>query len=193
MKERIFRFPGGEQFRIVIIATCIGLLAGVANIVFRSAVDTVHQMLFVQGHAWLGIAEGGWRRWLLPLLPMAGMLLLIPLSLIYPGEVNGYGFPRFLRQVNLEGGFIRLRSIFIKIISCALTIGSGGSAGVEGPIAQVGGGLGSAIGRFFRVSGLHMKVYIAAGCAGGVAAMFCSAPTGSVHFPLWWSPRPSPP
>ena len=165
----------------MVVATCIGLLAGVANIIFREAVELVHRLIFVQGQEWLGIQQGGWRRWLLPLLPISGMVLLIPLSLRFPGEVNGYGFPRFLRQVNLEGGFIRLRTIFLKIVSCSLTIGTGGSAGVEGPIAQVGGGLGSALGRFFRVSGLHMKVYIAAGCAGGVAAMF-NAPIAGVFF-----------
>ena len=84
---------------------------------------------------------------------------------------NGYGFPKFLRQVNLEGGIVRFRTIPLKILSCALTIGSGGSAGVEGPIAQVGGAVGSQVGQFFRVSGSRMKVFIAAGCAGGVAAM----------------------
>jgi len=171
----------GENFRVLAIAAGIGLLAGAANILFRATVALVHETVFVGGSALLGLAKGGWYLLLLPLIPLCGMLLLIPLSLLFPGEINGYGFPKFLRQVNLEGGIIRLRTIPLKILSCALTIGSGGSAGVEGPIAQVGGSVGSQIGQFFRVSGSRMKVFIAAGCAGGVAAMF-NAPIAGVFF-----------
>ncbi len=181
MGRPIRRFFRNEQFRVVLIATFIGVIAGGANIIFRTVVDLVHQQIFLRGHELLAIGLGGWRRLLLPLLPMAGMVLLIPLSLRFPGEVNGYGFNKFLRQVNLEGGIIRFRTVVLKILSCSLTIGTGGSAGVEGPIAQVGGALGSTVGQFFRVSGVRMKVYIAAGCAGGVAAMF-NAPIAGVFF-----------
>lgn len=181
VRKPLKRFLGSEQFRVVIIATFIGLVAGGANIVFRTVVHTVEGLLFEEGRQLLGIARGGWHLLLLPLIPMVGMVLLIPLSLLFPGEVNGYGFTKFLRQVNLEGGVIRFRTIVLKILSCSLTIGTGGSAGVEGPIAQVGGALGSTVGQFFRVSGNRMKVYIAAGCAGGVAAMF-NAPIAGVFF-----------
>ena len=181
MKTKIGRILPGESFRVIAIAACIGLMAGAVNILFRATVDLVHASLFVRGSAFLGLAQGGLHLLLLPLIPLCGMVLLIPLSLLFPGEVNGYGFPKFLRQVNLEGGIIRFRTIFLKIVSCALTIGTGGSAGVEGPIAQVGGAVGSQIGQFFRVSGSRMKVFIAAGCAGGVAAMF-NAPIAGVFF-----------
>jgi len=129
----------------------------------------------------VGINQGGWRLLLLPLIPMTGMVLLIPLSLLFPGEVNGYGFTKFLRKVNLEGGYIRARSIFLKLISTALTIGTGNSAGVEGPIAAIGGAIGSQVGQASRVSGARMKVYIAAGCAGGVAGIF-NAPLAGIFF-----------
>ena len=181
MKTKIGRILPGESFRVIAIAACIGLMAGAVNILFRATVDLVHASLFVRGSAFLGLAQGGLHLLLLPLIPLCGMVLLIPLSLLFPGEINGYGFPKFLRQVNLEGGIIRFRTIFLKIVSCALTIGTGGSAGVEGPIAQVGGAVGSQIGQFFRVSGSRMKVFIAAGCAGGVAAMF-NAPIAGVFF-----------
>jgi CIC family chloride channel protein len=109
------------------------------------------------------------------------MVLLIPLSLLFPGEVNGYGFTKFLRKVNLEGGYIRTRTIFLKLISTALTIGTGNSAGVEGPIAAIGGAIGSQVGQISRVSGARMKVYIAAGCAGGIAGIF-NAPLAGIFF-----------
>ncbi len=131
------------------------------------------------GKELLGIEQGGWHLLLLPLIPMAGMVLLIPISLLFPGEVNGYGFTKFLRKVNLEGGYIKGRTIVLKIVTTALTIGTGNSAGVEGPIAAIGGAAGSQVGQFFRVSGSRMKVYIAAGAAGGIAGMF-NAPIAGI-------------
>ena len=91
---------------------------------------------------------------------MAGAALLIPFSLAFPGEINGYGLPRFLKRVNLENGVFKARTIVLKIVSSALSIGSGNSAGTEGPIAQIGGAIGSQVGQRFRVSGQHMKIYI---------------------------------
>ncbi len=181
MNPKLQRLIPGDNTRMIIIATVIGLLAGTCNIVFRTAVHWVDTVFFHGGKELLGINQGGWHLLLLPLIPMAGMALLIPLSLLFPGEVNGYSFTKFLRKVNLEGGYIKARTIFIKIISTALTIGTGNSAGVEGPIAAIGGAAGSQVGQFFRVSGSRMKVYIAAGAAGGIAGMF-NAPIAGVFF-----------
>ncbi len=180
MITRIKKFLPGESL-MVVIASFIGVGAGLINIIFRTVTDFVHEVIFVGGHEFLALHEGSWNMLLLPLIPIAGMVLLIPLSLLFPGQVNGYGFSKFLRKVNLEGGILRFREIPLKILSCSLTIGTGGSAGVEGPIANVGGALGSQVGQFFRVSGNRMKIYIAAGCAGAVGAMF-NAPIAGVFF-----------
>lgn len=171
----------GESTRTILIAACIGLMAGGVIILFRESLELVHQIIFVRGSELLRIHEGGWRMLLLPLLPMTGAILLIPLSLMFPGKVNGYAFTRFLRRVNLENGVIEGKNIIIKIIATALTIGSGNSAGVEGTIAQIGGALGSKVGQTMRVSGKRMKVYIAAGCAGGIAGIF-NAPIAGIFF-----------
>ncbi len=181
MLAKLKIFVPGDRTRMIVIAAFIGVMAGFAIIVFREAVDLIHENIFIRGYELLGIDQGGWRRLLLPLLPMSGMVLLIPLSLAFPGKVNGYGFTGFLRRVNLENGVIRARNLFIKIASTALTIGTGNSAGVEGPIAQIGGALGSQVGQRFRVSGKRMKVYIAAGCAGGIAGIF-NAPLAGMFF-----------
>jgi len=177
-RVRKFLLPG-ENTRMVFIASFIGVMAGLANIIFRTVLDFVHQTIFVPGYA---IAtQGGWYILLLPLVPISGMLLLIPLALLFPGEIYGYGFTKFLRKVNIRGGSMKFRKNILKIISCSLTIGTGNSAGVEGPIAQVGGALGSLVGNIFRISAERMKVYTAAGCAAGVAAMF-NAPIAGVFF-----------
>lgn len=175
------KFLPGDNTRMMIIAAVIGLLAGIFNIIFRSVVHWVETIFMVGGKDFLGIEQGGWHLLLLPLIPMAGMVLLIPLSLMFPGEVNGYGFTKFLRKVNLEGGYIKARTIVLKIVTTALTIGTGNSAGVEGPIAAIGGAAGSQVGQFFGVSGSRMKVYIAAGAAGGIAGMF-NAPIAGIFF-----------
>lgn len=190
------KYVPGEGTLMVVIASFIGLAAGLANILFRETEEFVRHMIFEGGIKKI-FGEGGFEAFhsgdvflfkdfglavlLLPLIPVIGMVLLIPLAYFYPGEVNGYGFTKFLRKVNLEGGRIRFRTILLKTFSTSLTIGTGGSAGVEGPIAQVGGAVGSQVGQFFRVSGDRMKVYIAAGCAGGIGAMF-NAPMAGVFF-----------
>lgn len=181
MTTRVKKILPGENARMILIAACIGIFAGLANILFRTTQEAAHELIFVRGFELGRIHEGGWHLLFIPLILMFGMLLLVPLSLLFPGEVNGYGFPKFLRKVNLEGGRVKFRTIILKIISTSLTIGSGGSAGVEGPIAQVGGAVGSQVGQFFRVSGNRMKVYIAAGCAGGVGAVF-NAPIAGIFF-----------
>ncbi len=181
MNIRLRAFLPGENTRMMVIASVIGLLAGLCNIVFRTVVHWVHAIFMDGGKDLLGIELGGWHLLFLPLIPISGMILLIPLSLKYPGEVNGYGFTAFLRKVNLEGGYIKARTIILKIVSTALTIGTGNSAGVEGPIAAIGGAAGSQVGQFFRVSGSRMKVYIAAGAAGGIAGMF-NAPIAGIFF-----------
>lgn len=179
--KRLKVFLPGENTRMVIIASFIGIVAGCANILFRTVTEFINTQVFDRGFQLFGLERGGVNLLLLPLIPMTGMLLLIPLSLLFPGEVNGYGFTKFLRKVNIEGGFIRFRTIVLKIVSTSLTIGTGGSAGAEGPIAHVGGALGSQVGQFFRVSGSRMKVYIAAGSAGAVAAVF-NAPIAGIFF-----------
>ncbi len=171
----------GKHSSLIAMAILVGVLSGGANMLFRFTLEWTRNMIFHGGSELLGIHKGGIYRILIPLLPITGALLLIPLSYKFPGMVNGYGFPAFLEKVNIKDGIIRLKTIFLKIIAPALTIGSGGSAGVEGPIAQIGGGLGSLTGQFFKVSGNRMKLLIAAGAAGGIAATF-NAPIAGVMF-----------
>ena len=181
LKDCAKAFRIGEQPTIIIMAFIVGILAGAANVMFRTAMNISHDLIFIGGSRLLHITDGGAYRALVPLLPIAGAVLLIPLSLLFPGEVNGYGFSKFLETVNLRGGVIRVRTIFLKTIAPALTIGTGGSAGVEGPIATIGGTVGSAVGQLFRASENRMKLLIAAGAAGGIAATF-NAPIAGIMF-----------
>jgi CIC family chloride channel protein len=181
LKDCAKAFRIGEQPTIIIMGFLVGILAGSVNVMFRTAMNISHDIIFIGGSRLLHITDGGAYKALLPLLPIAGAVLIIPLSLLFPGEVNGYGFSKFLETVNLRGGVIKVRNIFLKTLAPALTIGTGGSAGVEGPIATIGGTVGSAIGQLFRASENRMKLLIAAGAAGGIAATF-NAPIAGIMF-----------
>jgi CIC family chloride channel protein len=168
---------------LIFLSFVVGVLASLANIVFRSTLHFIHETVLVGGREWLGTAEGGWHAWLLPLLPMVGAILIIPLARKYPGEVSGYQFYKFLETVNLKGGVLKARLIVIRILAPALTIGTGGSAGVEGPMATIGGTIGSTLGQAARASGSRMKLLIAAGSAGAIASAF-NAPIAGIMFAM---------
>src|SRR6185312_3758986 len=86
-----------------------------------------------------------------------------------------------IRTFHRGFGVIRGRMPFIKAIASILTIGSGGSAGEEGPIAQIGAGLGSAIARLMRLTVEETRLLMLAGAAGGMGAIF-RAPLGGALF-----------
>ncbi|MBI5014997.1 MAG: chloride channel protein [Deltaproteobacteria bacterium] len=163
------------------MAVAIGLLAGLGNVAYRALLDLCHLLIFDGGSALLGLGSSLFRSALLPLLPAAGALLLIPLEYVFPGEVRGQGFSRFLETVHLRGSLLRARSILIKAVSSAITIGSGGSAGVEGPVAQIGGALGSMVGQRLKVSQERLQTLVACGVAAGIGGTF-NAPIAGVFF-----------
>jgi CIC family chloride channel protein len=179
----VSRIKVGERTVIITISVLVGILSGLANIIFRATMNLIHNTIFNGGMTLLHINEGGMYRLLLPLIPVTGALLLIPLYYISREEVYGYGFPRFLERVNFQAGRLKLKTMIVRILSASLTIGSGGAAGVEGPIAQIGGICGSLVGRFTRVSGNRIKLLIAAGSAGAIAATF-NAPIAGVMFAM---------
>lgn len=172
-----FRIRFSESNIELLLACLVGIGAGFASVFFRYLHHQIYHLSFQVIYPWLA----SYSIYLLPLIPMAGAVILIPFSLRYPGEINGYGMPRFLISVHLRGGLIKTRQIFIKIFTAALTIGTGGSAGVEGPIAMIGGAVGSSIGRFFEMGSHRLKVLVACGSAAGIAAQF-NAPLAGVLF-----------
>jgi CIC family chloride channel protein len=172
------RITVDENTYLILLALLLGVLAGVGNIAFRYAVELIQLLVRGWGGSLLGVSLEGPTRFLLPLLPVTGALLLVPLALLFPGQIYGYRFPGFLEEVNLRGGIFKKRLIFPRALAAALTIGSGGSVGVEGPIAQLGGGLGSMLGQLLRASAARIRVLIASGVAAAIAATFNAPITG---------------
>ena len=180
---RLLAVRPSDETQLILMAVVVGVLAALGYALLRTSLEQVEAYFFGPLHSLLAIDMGGWHRLAIILLPLLGIVCLIPLMLLFPGDVGGYGLPRFLEIVNLRGGVIRARNIFITIVAPSLTIGSGGSAGLEGPIAQLGGAIGSNVGQTFGVSGTKMRLMVASGVAAGIAAVF-NAPMAGVMFAI---------
>jgi len=96
-------------------------------------------------------------------------------------EVRGSGVPDVMEAVAIRGGRIRPRVAYTKIVATSLTVGSGGSAGREGPIVQIGSAIGSSVGQWLHFSDERVRTLAACGAAGGVAAAF-NAPIAGALF-----------
>ena len=120
---------------------------------------------------------------MLILLPMAGALLVGIITERFAREAKGHGVPEVMDATYRQGGVIRPRVSVAKAIASALTIGSGGSAGTEGPIVQIGAAISSTAGQSLGIHKRHMNTLIGCGVAGGIAAIF-NAPIAGVLFAL---------
>ncbi len=167
---------------MAVLAVAIGLLAGLGNYALRKLIELIHWGVIEQGSQALSISfdEWSWSRLLTPLFPVCGGLLLLPFGYFFANDMKA-GFPAFLEKVNLRGAKLPGRTILTRGFASAITLGTGGSAGQEGPIAQLGGAIGSQFGQLFKMSGDRLKVLVACGVAGGVAATF-NAPLAGVFF-----------
>ena len=113
--------------------------------------------------------------------PVIGGLIVGPLIYFFAPEAKGHGVPEVMQAILLKGGKIRPRVAIIKAFASAITIGSGGSVGREGPIIQIGSSLGSTVGQFLRVPSKRMKTLVGCGAAAGIAAAF-NAPIAGALF-----------
>ena len=104
-----------------------------------------------------------------------------PIIALFAKEAKGHGVPEVMQAIALHGGHIRPRVVVAKVIASAACIGSGGSAGREGPIVQVGAALGSTVGQWLRLSDARIRNLVACGAAAGIAATF-NAPIAGVLF-----------
>lgn len=174
----IERFRIGEQTFLVLLASVIGALTGVGAVVFLVLIRIVESVFF--GVLYSAMAPAPY---LIFLLPALGGLAIGPLIRFFPKEAKGDGVPDAMESLALHGGLLRPRTVALRTVAAAVTIGSGGSVGREAPIAQIGAAVGSAVGQLLRVSGERMRSLVGCGAAGGIAAVF-NAPMGGVFFAL---------
>lgn len=181
LRNRLFFSAGHkEEYFLVAMAIVIGCATGVGAHVFYRLIELATRYAYGDaGHG--GLYNG--RVAMLVVLPTVGALLVGFITYYFAREAKGHGVPEVMDAILRRGARIRLRVAFAKAISSALTIGSGGAAGTEGPIIQIGAALGSSVGQSLRVQARHMSVLVACGAAAGIAAIF-NAPIAGVLFAL---------
>ncbi len=186
----IFRDPRlGRRGRWILYAALIGSVSGLGAILF----DVVFRL------AQWGLLEGigGFRPpgagieggetfgpeivWLPPLALIVGGLISGALVFGLAPEAEGHGTDAVIRAFHHLRGKIRRRVPVIKALTSAITIGSGGSAGREGPIAQIGAGFGSYLADLLRLTNHDRRIMMMAGVAGGIGSIF-RAPLGAALF-----------
>ena len=173
---------------LLVLALIVGAGAGGGAIVFRWLIKIFTQAL--SGHsdyAGLGHVANphvpGLGRWFVILAPVVAGLLYGPIVQIFAREARGHGVPEVMFAVHRRGGRIAPQVAGVKALASALCIGGGGSVGREGPIVQIGSALGSTLGRIVKVAEPRMRVLVACGAAGGIAATF-NAPLAGVFFAM---------
>ncbi|GAA4845070.1 chloride channel protein [Luteimicrobium xylanilyticum] len=173
---------------LLTLALLVGAGAGGGAIVFRWLIQTFTRLFTgfddysAQGHA-ANPHLPGLGRWFVLLAPVVAGLLYGPLVHFFAREARGHGVPEVMYAVARRGGRIAPQVAGVKALASALCIGGGGSVGREGPIVQIGSALGSTLGRLTRVAEPRMRVLVACGAAGGIAATF-NAPLAGVFFAM---------
>ena len=168
-----------------VAAALVGAVVGAAAVVFNLAIRawTWVSTGFDEYTTHIGQSHGvwGWAPWIFLLLsPAIAGLLYGPLIQRFAPSAKGHGIPEVMLAVRRKGGRIPGRVAVVKILASALTIGSGGSAGREGPIVQVGASLGSTIASWLRMPVSRVVLLASCGSAAGIAATFHAPLAGAV-------------
>jgi CIC family chloride channel protein len=162
-----------RQSKVYSLGALIGVVSGLTAVFFRLLIFGI-SLVFVNLPILLGVA--GWI-----LAPTIGGLAVAFIVVRYVPEAKGHGVPQVIEAYVLKDGKMRTQVPIFGSLASALCIGSGGSCGREGPIAQIGAGVGSVIARTFQLEKNDTKTMLVCGLSSGIAATF-NAPLGGALF-----------
>jgi len=168
-----------ETIRMVFLAVLVGTGAALAAVALRWLRAAFHDLLFIQGAQSLS----SFGPYYFVLLPAFGGLAVGSLVVFLAQEARGAGVADVVLAVLARGSRMRLRVAGVKVVATSLVIGSGGSAGIEGPIIQIGSAIGSGIGQRPKLTEEELRITLAGGAAAGIAATF-DTPLAGVFFAL---------
>jgi CIC family chloride channel protein len=168
--------------RTLLHAAAVGVAAGLAGAAFFAGLEYFTRAVLEELAGYIPLRADGetfaagagsqtFRPWLLLLLPGLGGLGCGLLTRLTP-EIRGGGGDAMIEAFHYEGGQIRSRVIWTKALASMLTLGTGGAGGREGPTMQIGGALGTLVGRVLQVSTRERRVLMVAGVAAGISAVF---------------------
>jgi chloride channel protein, CIC family len=174
----------------LLLGLAIGVIAGLGAVVFYLALKYTGDFLlgYLAGyHVPRPVGEGGGRGsagfvrpWAIPLVTTAGALLSAVIVTKFAPEATGHGTDEAIESVHSDPRAIRFRVVLVKIVASALTIGSGGSAGREGPTAQISAGFSSLLTRRLNLSDEDGRIAVALGIGAGIGAIFAAPLGGAV-------------
>jgi CIC family chloride channel protein len=191
MRAGLIRRRAVDFGTLFLLCALVGIIAGLGAAGFHYLLQ-LSQHLFMDGLA--GYRPPGplgeeplfaptdhpFRRWVLFLLPAAGGLASGAFVYWLAPEAEGHGTDAAIDAYHHKKGAIRARVPFVKTIASAITIGTGGSAGREGPIAQIGAGLGSNLALWLGLSTQQRRILLAAGLGAGIGAIFRAPLAGAL-------------
>src|SRR5271169_3519323 len=170
---------------LALLSLAVGLVAGFGAVVFRDLIGVFHNLLFLGRFslyydANIHTAPSPWGAWVI-FVPVLGAVGVAYLVKTFAPEAKGHGVPEVMDAIYYNDGKIRPVVAVIKSLASALSIGSGGSVGREGPIIQIGAAFGSTLGQLIAMPVRQRALLIAAGAGGGIAATF-NTPIGGIAF-----------
>lgn len=177
--------------RVTLYGALVGVVAGLGGAAFYWLLEQFQDLALGQVLGYYPPSAGtegslhtfhlpeNW--WLVLLVPALGGLACGLIVYTFAAEAEGHGTDGMVRSFHRQQGRVRGRVPVVKSIASILTIGTGGSAGREGPIAQIGAGFGSVLATRLRLTEWERRMLVLAGAAGGVAAVF-RAPLGGALF-----------
>lgn len=166
----------------VFLAVVVGLSAAAGAVVLRQLIRGVQWLAFdggVEAAAAVGVPDAI----VTVAAPAIGMVAVAAMVRAWAPEARGHGVPEVQAAVRMQGGRIRPRVAVVKAVASAVSIGTGGSVGREGPIVQIGSGLGSSVAQWIGLGADEVRILVAAGAAGAIGATF-NAPIAGVIFAL---------
>jgi CIC family chloride channel protein len=168
-----------DYLSFTIYAIIIGIVAGLAAVLFHNSIDFFNKIFFEQtaeGLYFLGAAA-------VIVLPAIGMLIQAIMIKMAPDVAEKKGVSEVIKSVALRGGYIPLKTTIFHFFAPVICIGSGGTVGPEGPAAQLGGGVSSKFCQLIGLSDIRRRVFTAAGSGAAIAAIF-NSPLGGVFFAI---------
>ncbi|NBC83916.1 MAG: CBS domain-containing protein [Bacteroidetes bacterium] len=168
------KYLSHRQF-IYMVSCLVGVLSGLTAVVLKNGVHKVHHFLthLAQEHANV----------LIFLFPVIGLILTVLFVKYLIKEPIGHGVSKILFAISRKNGKLASHHTYSSLIGSTLTVGFGGSVGLEAPIVLTGSAIGSNLGRFLRLNYKSVIVLIGCGAAGAIAGIF-KAPVAAVVFGL---------
>ncbi len=178
-KEKLY-----DNLKLNLIAVAVGIVGGLGAVLFRWLIYSINDFSFFHKfsinfiapvHNSLGLS--------VLIVPMIGGLIVGLITYYFAPETKGHGVPEVMEAMFKKEGIIRPRVVVAKTIASGVCLGTGGSAGREGPIVQIGSAFGSVVSQLLKLTASNRKVLVGCGATAGIAATF-NAPIAGVIFSI---------